>query len=478
MLEEARGSLEVRPKHDAERPIPVDVYGKYLHERWRYFGLDRFARFWIRPTLDIGCETAKSRLLEFIREELAQFLGVDGDSISVAVYFIEHHSTNGPRLNRVDDLLRTIDVDFILTRLLDIALVRGEELAVSVFEICSRPEGSSCIFQRISVVKGIGLKSDIQVSKGIRLVPLLDSGKSADVIPYFPRFLRSSLHYEFPNFFGQTLLAIDCPGLSIFHKPGPNQEFPQGLPVGELPFKLEGHDVGYPDLREVESFRESFSRALSLSVNFPVEIPRGELSLAEDRTFNPRHPSMVSLIPASRSICFTKADENHIAEAKCLYQKLDNFDSKDRDKLLIVIDRWIKSKASGTDADKIIDLGIALEALYLSNIREPTELSFRLRLHAAWHLRENEKDRKDLMKEFREIYEWRSSVVHNGELPKKEIGTKSKKKKIPYTEEEVAAFIQNAQIRCRESILKIVHDGGFRDWNSLILGGEKEEGRS
>ena len=196
--------------------------------------------------------------------------------------------------------------------------------------------------------------------------------------------------------------------------------------------------------------------------------------MAEDQTFSPRHVSAISLIPANRTRVFAPANEAHVEQAKCLYDRLMNFDSKDRGKLLIAIDRWIKSKASGTDADKIIDLGIALEALYLSNIPEPTELSFRLRLHAAWHLRENEKDRKELMKEFREIYEWRSSAVHNGELPKKEIGTKSKKKKIPYTEEEVAAFIQNAQSRCRESILKIVRDGGFPDWNSLILRGEVE----
>jgi hypothetical protein len=79
------------------------------------------------------------------------------------------------------------------------------------------------------------------------------------------------------------------------------------------------------------------------------------------------------------------------------------------------------------------------------------------------------------MKEFREIYEWRSSAVHNGKLPKKEIGTKNKKKKIPFTEEEVEAFIRNAQSRCRESILKIASDGGFPNWNRLILGGEMEE---
>ena len=50
--------------------------------------------------------------------------------------------------------------------------------------------------------------------------------------------------------------------------------------------------------------------------------------------------------------------------------------------------------------------------LYLSDIDKPTELSFRLRLHAAWHLGDNEEDRKTLMKEFRKIYDWRSSVVH------------------------------------------------------------------
>ena len=138
-------------------------------------------------------------------------------------------------------------------------------------------------------------------------------------------------------------------------------------------------------------------------------------------------------------------------------------DSSVRDKLEIPIDRWIKSNTYQEPIDKIIDLGIAFEALYLSDIDQTTELSFRLRLHAAWYLRENEKERKDLMKEFQEIYAWRSSVVHTGNLP-------NKKKKRPYTEEEVAAFIQNAQDRCRESIKKIIEDGEFPKWDSLILG--------
>ena len=484
LLEEAKGSLEVRHDYDAARPFPEDLYGKYLQERWEHFGLDRFSPSWIQPTLDIGSEPVKSRLLKFIREELAQFLGVDGDSITVAVYFIEHHSTNGPRLNRVDDLLRTIDVDFILTRLLDIALVRGVEQAVSVFDICSRPEGSSCIFQRISVVKGLSLKRDIEVSRGIRLVPMPDSGISDKVLDYLPTFPRTAFRYEFPNFHKNTLLAIDCPGLSIFHKPGPNQEFPQGLPVADLPFKLEGHDVGCGDSREVESFRESFSRALSLSVASPVEIPTGGLLpagngdshvqngtfsirtireglfLAEDQTFSPRHASIVSLIPASRSIYFTKADENHIAEAKCLYQKLDNFDSKDRDKLLIAIDRWIKSKASGTDADKIIDVGIALEALYVSESCKKGK-GWQIRQHASAYLRDNPTQRAKLKTKLKAIYGKRSDVVHNRGFGE---AVEVDKRFVPF-----ADFVTRAQKLCRESILKIIKEKKkrFPDWNSL-----------
>ena len=139
------------------------------------------------------------------------------------------------------------------------------------------------------------------------------------------------------------------------------------------------------------------------------------------------------------------------------------------------LNRWRKSKTPRNPIDKIIDLGIAFEALYLSNISEPIELAFRLRLHAAWNLREDEEDRKDLMKEIQEIYAWRSSVVHTGKLPRKEV---SRTKKRPFTPAEVNQFIERAQDLCQESIIKIIKAKKFPDWNSLILGGEEEQASS
>lgn len=161
---------------------------------------------------------------------------------------------------------------------------------------------------------------------------------------------------------------------------------------------------------------------------------------------------------------FTESEGDQIDEAKRLYLILVNLDSNVRKKLGIPIDRWIKSKTSGDPVDKMIDLGIAFEALYLSDIKEKTELSFRLRLYASWHLGRDKEDRKALMTEFRAIYNCRSNAVHKGKLDEK---VKIGEERIPISE-----FIARAQDLCRESIMKILDDGRFPDWNTLILGGE------
>ena len=456
MLGEAKGNLEVRDEYDGgQLALPVDVYRRYLEESWKYFGLARFSPFWIRPTVNIVCQATRLRLLDYIREELALF--IDDDEISTATYFIESNSTDSPCVHRFQNKNKGVHPRFILKRLLDIALVRGIEQAVSVFGRCSRPEGAQGVFQDVSVVKGITLKTDIEVFKGIRLVPLLDSGISKEFINYFPHFAVFAFGYEFPNFFGQTLLVIDRPGFSIFHKPGPNQEFPQGLPVGELPFQVGEHDTIFRNLGEVDSFQESFSQALSLILNFPIQIPRGafcfeEVQISrggyffeEDRTFNPRDGTIASLIQANRFRNSTVADEDHIEKARCLYKRLVDFDSNDCTKLQIAIDRWIKSKASGNDVDRIIDLGIALEALYVTR---KDKIERQLCHRASWYLGDDEAHREVLATELTALYDYRSDAVHNRGLGNE-------------------VFVEGAQNLCLESIKKIIKERKFPDWNTL-----------
>ena len=57
-------------------------------------------------------------------------------------------------------------------------------------------------------------------------------------------------------------------------------------------------------------------------------------------------------------------------------------------KLSLAIERWGKSKRPASLQDQLIELRIALEALYLDNVVQG-ELSFRLATHVAWHLGQN-----------------------------------------------------------------------------------------
>ena len=156
-----------------------------------------------------------------------------------------------------------------------------------------------------------------------------------------------------------------------------------------------------------------------------------------------------------------------INEAKCLYKILDR-KSDIREKLRIPIDRWIQSKVGRDPVDQMIDLGIALEALCVPD--GGGDLTYKFSIRAARHLGKNKEDRDKLLTKFKQIYNCRSSAVHSGQL---EETVKFGKRRIP-----VSDFIEKAQDLCRKSIKKILEDGEFPDWDSLILGGEEEQASS
>ena len=153
-----------------------------------------------------------------------------------------------------------------------------------------------------------------------------------------------------------------------------------------------------------------------------------------------------------------EAGESDIEKAKCLYDSLSK-NSDIREKLRIPIDRWRQSKALGSNIDKIIDLGIAFEALYVPD--GGGDLTYKFSIRAARHLGKNKKDRNKLLTKFKQIYNCRSSAVHSGQVDQT---VKFGKKRI-----SVSDFIEKAQDLCRKSIKKILEDGEFPDWDNLIL---------
>ena len=468
LLNQAMGSLVIRNEYGSPVSIPVDVYRRYLRERWRYFGIKflPFA-FSIYFTPDIADGVTKSKLLHCIREELAPFIEKGTtpaqDFIQTASYIVRNDSTHGDCLYK-EGPESPIYFFMVLERLLKITLVRGVEKAVSFFERCSRPEGTCVFIRDIGLLEGLKLDTEVEVFEGVRLIPLPSSEISREVERHLLRLFRLpflSITDRNDSIFGKTLLVIDQPGFSMLSKPT-EKAIPSGTRIADLPFQVEPHKVTYPDEIAVDSFQTLFCHALSLACDSPAGIFVGFYALEEDKSLHRPHASAALRLQGNPLGTSVEVKEADIEKAKNLYKRLVDLDLNDREKLRIPIDRWVKSKTSASFVDKMIDLGIAFETLYLSGIGETTELSFRFRLHASWHLGKDKEHRNKLLTKFGQIYGCRSRAVHNGKLDEQ---VRFGEERIPISE-----FIERSQDLCRKSIVKILEDGQFPDWNKLILG--------
>ena len=462
LLEKAMASLKIKTRFSNTPKLPameVDSYKWHLQQSWTSYS-EHSLRMVNHYKLGID-SGIQSKLLEFMRKELDPF--IHEDKILSATFYLFGGDRHG------------IPLDSFLEQLLRIAIVRGTEGAVSNFEKSTKETRGS--FQAIALIKGIKLEAEIQAFEGIHLAPLPNSESK------FPVHFGSIINPGSANsYLGKTVIVIDYSIFPIFHKPfslaktpgesdsysiilpGVDSPLPNSTPVEwakqREKFKVEIDGGKFPDFKEAD-FHNNFCQALSLACNSAVQVAMKWKFIAPDELFNvsnSRNSSYPNIFGDSIQV-----GEAQIEEARCLYKKLVETISSIAGKLQIPIERWIKSKANKDLIDKIIDLGIALEALYLSEgTREQLTLQFRLR--ASWHLGKDKEHRKKLIEEFKAIYDLRSQAVHSGKIPEK---VKIRKGEEPTTTSE---FIAKAQDLCRDSILKILEEGEFPDWNNLILG--------
>ena len=458
LLKEAMENLEIvsRFTYPPMPSIDIDKYKWHLRKSWTSYSPNS-AWFVNHYKIDTT-EDTKSKSLDFIKTELDPF--INEDRILLGTFIVLNGLGNGVTLNE------------FLEKFLQIAIFGGIEEGVLAFERYTTKD-AFVSFEFIALLEGITLEAEVEVFKGIRLVPLPSTG----IVEDLPRCLGSLLLTNSSRFFRKTLLIIEYTISPLFSKPYVQTNTDVKNTADEYHklrenFLVEMKGGKFPEYANsvFTVFHQKFCQALSLACNSGVKYAMSWNFLAEDELLNINPGDARSNIsypgPFGDPI---KVGNTQIEEAKRLYEILvdttSNTTSKIGKKLQIAINRWIQSKTNTNDVDKMIDLGVAFESLYLSGIDSKTELRFRFSLHAAWHLGEDKEQRKALMKEFKSIYDWRSTVVHTGKLP-------NKTRKTPFTPEEVEAFITNAQNLCRNSIMKILEDGEFLDWNDLILGEE------
>ena len=406
LLTEAMENLEIRPRSVNEsRSIPVDVYRKHLQERWTsYSSKDLSVVMSYEP--HIVNEVGKLKLLDYLREKLASF--IHEDRILSASHFLLGGFSDG------------FPLDDLLGQLLKITIAYGIEDAVSTFDKCTKETKGS--FQYIALLEGIKLGAKIQVLDGIQLVPLSTSTSE------LPHYLHNRPLSVPENFFsGKTLLVVNYSVSPIFHKPFQTSTIQEYENQENHIFRIELNSKDLSNFKGTDLFLTSFSQSLSLACNSEVKISFITRFLAEDKLYNLSGMMGGSSWKTGPFGNITEVGQTQIDKAKSLYKTLVklnrvNLNPKDKKKLQIAINRWIKSTTNKNPEDGIIDLVIALEALYLPDTT--TESTYKLSVRASWHLGKNKEDRKKLLAEFKQLYRCRSAVVHGGKFRRKPLRLK------------------------------------------------------
>ena len=120
----------------------------------------------------------------------------------------------------------------------------------------------------------------------------------------------------------------------------------------------------------------------------------------------------------------------------------------------IAVTRWYQSAFTSTAwVDRVVDLRIALESLYLDSDRG--ELGFRLATTAARYLGATLAERRAIRKTVSDFYDLASRVIH---------GTN-----VDLTHDRNADLIGGASKLCRDGILKILEQRHQPKWSDVLL---------
>lgn len=135
-----------------------------------------------------------------------------------------------------------------------------------------------------------------------------------------------------------------------------------------------------------------------------------------------------------------------IESVQQIYKQLTSLNYRDRKFLDIPLGRFHDSYERRNERDRLIDLCIALESLY---VREKDELAYRLALRCACFLERGKVEKESTFSRVKDIYDRRSEIVH---------GTAK-----ALAEEQLSKLATEAEGYVRRSICKLLSDIRYID---------------
>ena len=389
----------------------------------------------------IGRDDLKEQLLAFVNTELSDH--IRNGKIQSATFALSGGLPVG------------YPVDTVVNNIIRRAIVDGPGVAAQAFDTCVSSSASK--FHRFFVLSSIRVEEPMTLFDGVTLMPLPNS--ISELPPYLPLILDPSDGYRIVStqqLLGKTVARVECEVSPVFCHP------PESLaldtdPASDFEMGIRSNDLDNLNIGLLGS-------ALSLACRTSVRPAMEWQSLLDYEIFDfsgvwgiggqgfswIRHALLLD-----KSVTLGQVE---LQRAQELYKSLSQLSAATLDKLHIPIDRWMTSMEEVNHIDQIIDLGIALESLYVPNPQGDTSLRFTL--NASWHLGKNKHERQKLRKDFQEIYSARSDVMHAGRLR----GDRAK----PSFDRRL--FITHAQELCWQGLTSVIEAGVIPDWDNLIMG--------
>ena len=380
----------------------------------------------------IGDPRVREAVVDLLRSELKEFLHEDRTYTATFAIF--------------GGLGSGSSIDEILKNLVKAAVVGTPQAAAKAFydEIAR----GYLPFQEFFLLTGVKVESEVQVFDGISLIPLPNS--TQDLPGYLPIFFGGR---ESPDVLSKTLLRVNMIVSPVLHRPKQNYTLRSGP---DRHFTRAVLSTDQTDFNPAKFFQ-----ALTFVGGSPVLSALRWTHMSDEHIFGLRIGPGSGYSSSSIGAPSTTLSDAQVRDAADFYGKIMGLSQEVEKSLQIPIDRWMNSKTHQGYVDKMIDLGIAMESFYLRGISE--QLTFRFRLRGSLHLGEDLVERKRLLREFRDIYKFRSQAVHEGTLPEQ---VTVDGQSIP-----IGQYIDRSQELFRRSLTKVIDTGVLPDWERLELGG-------
>ena len=256
-------------------------------------------------------------------------------------------------------------------------------------------QGEPVKYKTVSLLSGVSIERPLMLKAGLHLYQLPQS--SNELVAHLPAMTLDmhGLH----AMLGRVALSIDCEAAPALYRPSKGEES-----INDMKHVWAGGQI---DNLSVDSLCEAMSLASGSCVRWQFSWR----DFGDIREFLTVYggTSFTNVPLWTDAFKFTQENFEH---AQKIY-KLRKDRGMSSPSLDTSIRRWIKSKSSESSfVDQLIDLRIALEALYLDNTEG--ELRFRLASHGAWHISQGAEKRKQNFESLLQIYKLASSAVHGG----------------------------------------------------------------